>query len=275
MKIENQDGKQVIILEKNDEIKIKKSDSNDSITLQMDKNKINISGSSDIIGTIKGRGMLDKVYVPPVISSTDIIAKCDKWLDIYKKVHDEFKKSVLETNFRENQVCMELILGNYFSLDDFTIKGKTIDLNLKQYNTTVQEGVTISIPDDNEDVYAYLIANVLDYYVEQNHKGKKINNMTMNFNGILYSNIEKEDKSCVPMLASISTIMESQYLSRVVNSVLSAHDLGLSTNQIIDNLRNRIDNQQIEDNLDFGISYSERQYQHILLSKEESSRTRK
>lgn len=274
MKIENQNGEQVIILERNDQIRIKCLKKYESITLKNEGDKLNISGSSEIIGTIKGRGMLEKVYIPPVISSQEIIEKCDKWLDMFKKIHDKFKESVLKEEFRKNNVTMELVFSNYFNLNDSTIKGRTIDLELNQYNTTIQEGVTISIPEENEDVYAYLVANVLDYYVSQNCEGMKINNMSVGFNGTVYSNNKKGD-STVPMLASINTLMESTYLSRVANAILSAHDLELSTDQIIDNLRKRVQTQQIDDSLDSGILYTERQMDHIIKETKEITHVRK
>lgn len=39
--------------------------------------------------------MLERVYIPPVVFSEDIINKCDKWKEMFKKVHDVFKKLVL------------------------------------------------------------------------------------------------------------------------------------------------------------------------------------
>ena len=45
--------------------------------------------------------MLERVYIPPVVSSEDIINKCDKWIEMFKKVHDVFKKLVLSEKYRK------------------------------------------------------------------------------------------------------------------------------------------------------------------------------
>ncbi len=45
---------------------------------------------------------------------------------------------------------------------------RSINLDLKFKSNTVEKGVTISICDDNEIVYEYLLANVLDYYISEN-----------------------------------------------------------------------------------------------------------
>ena len=258
----------VIVLGENDEIKIKLPNRCEAITIKSDGKNIDISGGSELIGSIKGTGMLEKVDIPPVISSLDIIEKCDKWLEMFRKIHDKFRELVLTDEYREQNVVMKLSFSSFFSFEDSNIKGRTIDLDLKQYSTIIQKGVTISIDEANEDVYAYLVANVLDYYVSKNYKGTKINNMSMHFNDILYSNESKDKETVVPMLAGICSLMESSELSRVVNSILGAHNLGVSSKQIIANLRNRISNQQVGDRIDSGISYTERQFEYVINGNE-------
>lgn len=252
----------VIVLGENDEIKIKLPNRWEAITIKSDGKNIDISGGSELIGSIRGTGMLEKMDIPPVISSLDIIEKCDKWLEMFRKIHDKFRELVLTDEYREQNVVMKLSFSSFF--EDSNIKVRTINLDLKQYSTIIQEGVTISIDEANEDVYAYLVANVLDYYVSKNYKGTKINNMSMHFNDILYSNESKDKETVVPMLAGIRSLMESSELSRVVNSILGAHNLGVSSKQIIANLRNRISNQQVGDRIDSGISYTERQFEYVI-----------
>ena len=272
MKFENENGEQILILEKNDKIKIKTSGEFKSITLKSDGEKIDISGSSELVGSIKGLGMLEKMYIPPVVSSQDIIEKCDKWLEMFRKIHDRFKELVLKDEYRKQNITMDLSFPSFLSLNG---DGRIIDLDLTQFNTILQDGVHISIDEANEDVYAYLVANVLDYYVSKNYVGTKINNMSMDFNGVLYSNEPKIDGSTVPMIAGLNSLMESFKLSRVVNGIIGVHNLGLSSKQIIDNLRNKISDQQIGDSIDFGISYTEQQIKYVINIDEEKSPVKK
>ena len=263
MKIEDQNGAQIIILEENDRIKIRKPDSSKTITVERNGKSIDIIGGAELIGSIKGTGMLEKIYIPPVVSSQEIIYKCDKWLEMFKKIHDEFKFLASMDEYREQNVVMELSFPLFFSYEDSNINGRKIYLDLKQYSTIVQDGGFIAVDAENQDVYAYLVANVLDYYLSQNYKDTKINNTSMNYNDILYSN----DQS---MMANLTPLMESYVLSSVVNSIIGAHNLGVSAEQIIDNLRKNIANQQLGESFDSGISYTERQLEHIIIGDNEN-----
>lgn len=74
--------------------------------------------------------MLEKVSIPPTtLSSKEIIEKCDNWLDMFKKVHDKFKKIVLTDEYRKQNVIMELSFSRLFSFSDGNVKGRTIDLD--------------------------------------------------------------------------------------------------------------------------------------------------
>ena len=265
MKFEKIDGVQYIVLEKNDEICITTPDELEQKQIEIRNNDegLEISGNSSIISSIRGEGMLEKVYIPPqVISSEEIIEKCDKWIDMFKQVHDTFKKLVLTDEYRKQHVVMELSFPTFFSFTDRNVKGRVIDLVLKQYGTILKEGVTISIDEANEDVYSYLVASVLDYYVSQNLEGQQID--LMDFNSVLYSNEKHERGTTVPMLAGLDSLTESSEYYKIVTSILGNHNVGESSEQLIANLRNRISNQQIGDRMDAGINHSSNQCEHIL-----------
>lgn len=112
--------------------------------------------------------MLERVYIPPIVSSEDIINKCDKWIEMFKKVHDVFKKLVLSEKYRKQEIVMEL------SFTDSNIKGNSINMNLKRYGDIIQEGVTISIDEISSDIYTYIMANVISYYISKNYNGTNI-----------------------------------------------------------------------------------------------------
>ena len=264
MKFEKIDGVQYVVLEKNDKICVTTPDELEKkqIEIKNRDNELEISGNSSIVSSIRGEGMLEKVYIPRVVSSNEIIEKCDKWIEMFKQVHDTFKKMVLTEEYRKQNVVMDLCFANFLSLSDSNVKGRSINLDLKQYGTILKEGVTVSIDEMNEDIYAYLAASVLDYYLSQNYGNKEID--LIDFNGILYSNEKRERGTTVPMIAMLSSLIESPDYYKIVASIIGNHNVGESSEQIIDNLKNRISNQQIGDRIDSGIIHSSNQCKHIL-----------
>ncbi len=266
MKFKKIDGVQYLLLEKNDEICITSPDQlimDKQIKIKSNGKELEISGNSTIVSSIRGEGMLEKVYIPPVIPSEEIIEKCDKWLDMFKQVHDTFKKLVLTDEYRKQHVTMELSFPLFYSASDCALKGKSIHLDLKQNDTILTEGVTISIDEANDDVYAYLAASALNYYISQNLGNKQID--LTNFTGTLYSDEKCERYTVVPMLAAVGSIIynSSKYF-KIVYRIMGNHNIGESSEQLIANLKNLISNQQISDRIDSNIDYSSEQCEYIL-----------
>lgn len=265
MKFEKIDGVQYIILEENDKICITTPDElyKKRVEIKEKNKKLAISANSSIVSSICGEEILEKVYIPPVVSSEEIIEKCDKWFDIFKQVHDKFKEKVLTDKYRKQKVVMELSFSEFSLLSDNNIKGRRIDLYLMQPAGIFKEGVSISINEANEDIYSYLVACVLDYYISKNLGDKEID--LDNFKSVLHSN-EQPDRETrlVPMIASLASLTGLSKYYRIVVTLLRNHNVGESSEQIIANLRNRISNQQIGDTIDSAISYSSNQCNHIL-----------
>lgn len=272
MKFEKIDGEQFIILEDNDKVCLTTSGKlgENSITITENKDKINLFGDSALVNSIRGKGMLEKVYIPPVISSEDIISKCDKWLEMFKQVHDVFRKLVLSEKYRKQNITMELSFTQFFSWTDSNIKGNSINLDLKKYGNIIQEGVTISVDEINTDIYAYLMANVLDDYISKNYNDTQIDYLDIDWNHTLYSNTDTPRGQTIPMLSILSTLYDSVDYSKIVTSLLGCHNLGVPVDQIISNLRNRITSQQLSERIDKSIDYSSRQYEYVVVdSKKE------
>lgn len=267
MKFERIDGVQYIILEDKEKVCITtpyeySEGDGQKIKIENGDNGLTISGDSSAISSIRGDGMLEKVYIPPVLTSEEIIDKCDKWLDMFKRVHDVFAESVKTQEYREQSILMELCFSNFFSLNDKNVNGKSIDLDLKQYGNIIKEGVTLSIDDENEDVFKYIYASVLDYYISRNLEGEEID--LMNFNGSLYSRIEDGPSSSVPMIASLSTLTQVPDYYRIFATIAGNHNIGETSDQLIANLRNRIKAQQMGDRMDLNINHSARQCEYVL-----------
>ena len=213
--------------------------------------------------------MLEKVYVPPVVSKEEIIRKCDKWLEMFKNTHDRFKKISLKEYSKEENIGTIVSFGSFVS--SYSEAGRTIDIDLKRFETIIKEGMTITVNNSNKGIYEYLVANVLDYYLSKNYANAKID--FKNTNGRLYSKETYDSKDVCPISAGISSLLDydSYTISKIVTKILLNHNLGESSKQIIDNLKNEIPDQRIDDKFEKGIEYSIRQYENIFPKKEEES----
>lgn len=216
----------------------------------------------------------EKVNIPQVVSSEEIIEKCDKWLDIFKQVHDAFKKLVLtDEEYRKQKVVMTLCFPHFSSFsscddNDNVIRG--IDLAIRRLDGTIfKKGVNISLNEENDDVYAYLVSSVLDYYISQNLENIEIDlegsdDFLYIFDGNLYSNADPEKYITEPILARLGLLTESCEYYEIVANIIGNHNMGKSSEQLIADLRNRISNQQIGDRIDSEISYSSDRCERIL-----------
>lgn len=263
MRFEKIDGEQHIILEDGEEVFLTTPNSSKTIKVDNKEDKLNISGHSSLVGKITGEGMLEKVYIPPVVASDEIIRKCDVWLEMYKQVHDTFKSLALTDKYRKQNVVMQLSFSTFFSTVDDNVRGSTINLDLVQHGTIVQEGMTISIDDDNEDVYKYLVANVLSHYISKNYMDAVIDNQSLSWNHILYSSANIPRGQVQPLVSNLSLLYEKQDLARIVTSLITSHNLGASSDQLIANLRNRVASQKISERLDNSIDHSAKQYKYV------------
>ena len=118
MNIVKKDGVQCIVLEEGEIIHITTPNrlEEDRIEIKGQGERIDISGNSSIVNVIRGEGMLEKVCISPaILSSEEIIKKCDLWLDMFKQVHDAFTELVLTDKYREQQVCMVLDFSNFYN----------------------------------------------------------------------------------------------------------------------------------------------------------------
>lgn len=265
MRFENVNGIQHIILNESDKVSITTESElkKMSIDIECENDRLNISGNSSLVNKISGDGMLDKVFIQPTLSSNEIIEKCDQWLEMFRKVHDKFGVLVLSNKYRQLNVTMELSFNDFF-ISDKSLKGKTIELNLKQLDTIIQEGVTISVDDNNETIYKYILANVLEHYLSVNYAYSIVNTYDFSWNHILYSNFKRQNKSTVPALCNLNMFYESSEYSRIITSIIANHNLGQNSKQIITSLRNAIYNQQLSEKFNRSIDYSNLQFDCIM-----------
>ncbi len=277
MKIKEIDGKKYLFLEK-DEIKYLILEEGNEInlttpeeyglshiTVKNNANKLDVLTSSPLIGKINGKGIL-KADIEKILSTEEIINKCDRWIEIFKQIHDIFKELTLST-LQDTTTLALSSTSLIFSLCVLTNnhKGKTINLNMQQYKRTILEGMNLSIDDENSAVYKYIMANVLSYYLSQNCLGIQFKDST--FNWTIYSNIEREENSVVPMWVQFNAYLtEETTYCKLIKNLLTCHNIGIPTDQIISNLKEDITNQAVY-NLDKDIEYSAKQLEFLLQLK--------
>ena len=262
MIIKNKDGIQQIILEKNDVIYLTTKNCLESefIIIECESNMLNISGDSSLIKKISGNNILEKVFIPPVISSKEIIDKCDKWLEMFKKVHDKFREILLTNKYLKMGVYMKLSFNEIDSFPYKTNKLEKITLDLMYNKTVVQECITITIDETNDDVCKYIIANVLNYYLSVNYVNYDVSHIILS----LFSDYVLHPYG-EPFCCNLNQFYCNEHkFSETVESIISNYKYPQYSKQLIDELKRNIHNQQLTEQFDRSIDYSKAQYEYIM-----------
>lgn len=237
------------------------------ISTGYESNVVKIENSYGNLTISKCNKTLNEVIFDNDQSNIDylsIFEKCDKWLECFYDIHDKFVEVVLSKGYNKKNVRMELSFGEYTSENG--TKCRTINLDLKHFENIVEEGITISLDENSKDIYQYLVANVLDYYINQNYiiECSSIDYNNDNFSFILYSSYENTVGSCPPILANLQALHTSDSLTSIVKSIIECHNTNKSTKDIIVNLRVKISNETKDNSLNRCIKESYRQYQLIM-----------
>ena len=144
----------------------------------------------------------------------------------------------------------------------------TINLNMQQINDIViHEGINIVIDEENKEIYNYLLANVLAYYLSKNYINSQID--LMNWDGKLYCNSKVPVGSSIPIRADLKKLLQSDSCRKIVVGLISCYNVEFPFSQIISNVKEKIKNQQLGNELNISILNSYKQYEYINLIKEE------
>lgn len=255
MKFKIENGQQYIILEENDRINLATKSGTMEINVNRQNGKLDISGNSEIINSIKSDGILDKIDFPTTVSKEEIIKKCDYWLKMFEDMHDKYKELVLTKKYREQGVSMYLAFNEVYSPKG-RLAAHNISLKLKKGDILIQDGVSITIPTSGDDIYKYLIASVLNYYISKNYEGTPIydNNFIDN---VLYSKYYR-GTALTPMMANIDYILNSQFFG-ITKMIIAQHNLGFYSEQLIRDLKEDIHSQILGENFEAELVDSARQ----------------
>lgn len=187
------------------------------------------------------------------------IEKCDEWIDTFKKVHDTLKSIQLDKGSKCIEMKMELSIGSSCNKDieKDNKKGMAIDLCLKVGDNILLEGISIffeSIYGQNKDFYRYLAASSLDYYLSENCDSPAISQW--------YDSKEKSHYYGIDISNGIGFMhkfpSDAPNLKPIIPNLMLCYNIGFSTDAIINNLRERVINQQfssiVEEKIDNSIA---------------------
>ena len=252
MKFENINGKNHIYLEDGD---------------SLDITFVGPESKQIVINNKGGKPMFTDTYNPLKLvlddgktSKDDIIAKCYEWLQYFIEIHDKLKEIAiyLGDNYR-------LSLNMSTLLDPDTLKrvGKSISLCVEEKNQSLSQhrpyvlGPTISLYDENESIFKYLYAWILEFFIASNFKDKEISEESIIY-GLFY-----EDDSHV-MAKLIDPFFGNEYKD-IARDIINNHNYYLDNNEtLLRQLRDRIVNQKIVKNaIEFAIFDADRLFEVI------------
>ena len=253
MRFEKIDNKQFIVLEDNDEIYIKPQYSlyDDNIKVINTNNKLDLLIKKDIINTIKGKDILDKVCVIPIKTKEEIIKLLDEWLDMFRKTYDIFNELVKTEEYKRENIKVKL---------DFDIENKkynSIKLYLTHMLSCVKVGSEIKVPKEDIMIYLYLISNVIEHYFKSfdGYQIEYLNALSTSDNIYVRNN-----KEVIDILSNIKKLSNSFIIEPVITRLILDHNLNNSSSNLISNLKDKIENQQISEAYKRSIDYTRKQY---------------
>ena len=264
MKIKDKGKK--IVLEENDCIEVELGGEFGKITLENINNSIKISGDCEIIKSINGRELLERIHFSEKPTTEELINKCDKWLDLFKKTHDVFKEIISEGKYKEKGIHMDMYftLRNSFSSKN-KYKGMEISLTNKNYNT-LADGPKILVSDEN--MYEYLLVNAINYIFESDFKKNKIE---VNLPS------EKDDKwnGMLPLSSTISSKSQTIVISlpdwqdnNLIMELMHLHDSGISAKPLIEKIKDSIKNKNDDEMFNKYFNITKENYKSLTSSKQ-------
>ena len=270
MKIEDIDGTKAIILEENDTLILRTPNKPASVEVRYKDGSLDIEGPSSIIREIRGQGLLEKVHIPPVLPSEEILANCDEWFDLFSQCLNYFSILVVSDQYREQSMTMEVRFTKVFDSKTSSTLG-TIKLLLSHLGTPIQEGPSIIVDEKNESVYKYLCGLVISKYIETNCNFEPINT-GISWNKAIYSADYAHCKP-VPKKMDLYNLIEEWGYQDFILSLLKCHNLNIEPDQVLNNLRCDIAPQAFEsDFFDRSLARSRRQYSHIFPNSERAKK---
>ena len=251
MKIQEKDNKKVIILDENESVSLvatgKRQTNGISVT--------NIDGRMDVKADPAAINSLND-------NPNSILEKCDRWFDAFVKVHDMFRKLALSDRCKKMRINMQVAVSQYVNVKKDNDMGKCIDIDLKRYRDRIQDGPSLEIPQENEDVFKYMLVRVMDYYLAKNF-GKIMVDLPNNWDYTLYSPDHVEYEEVFPLELKLSILRNLPEYQELIRMVIYKFNLGLPIKPMIEELKNKIVDSGPVTHIDDSVEYSERQWNQL------------
>ena len=154
----------------------------------------------------------------------DVIRHCNEWLEMYEYVLKEFKKLSKKDGYLITSVSFK-------SNDGFN----EIIVSLKKDEEIVHKGISISVDDNNEVIYDYLVASVIGYYLNYNYVSENVDMDEYELNNLLLSD-ESVQNNGSPIVLSLSGLKEKG----IPRLLVSLHNKRMPFDMLIGALQDEI-----------------------------------
>ncbi len=251
MRIQDSGKQKYVILEENESVSVvatgKKQTTAVSVT--------NREGRTDVMPNPEAVSI-----VKP--GKEELLNKCDRWFEAFTKVHDMFRNLALSDRCKQMRINMDLAVSAYVNVKRDNDTGKCIDIDLKRYGEMIQEGPSLEIPSENEDIFKYMLARVLEYYLVKNYGNTPVD-ISDDWNYLLRSPDHVEYEEVFPLKFHMSIIREMPEYDQLVKGIIYKFNLGLPIKPVIEDLKNRIAVPKSIERVNESVDYSERQWNNL------------
>ena len=176
----------------------------------------------------------------------DVEIDCEEWFSQFMEIHNKLKEIALSDEGKEERLHASLCLYQLCDSETFKPTGKCMDLSLcNGYSgNTLITVATLVLDDENDDVFKYLFAKVVDYYLAVNYANTKISLFGDEYaTGTLYSNEKEKDiygeRMISPTNANLYTVLNNDHdYRKIFEKLVDFHNVGMPSNFYIDKIRN-------------------------------------
>ena len=192
------------------------------------------------------------IYYTPVVSKENIIEKCDGWLELFKEAYKVYKELATYPAWIKCKVFPKIrTLDFYYSGGP---EGKGIELVLDD----VVSSVEFNAADSNKDIFNYVIASVVDYYLKEEKNNEQIDISTFDWD--LYTEKRESEENFITSILMLGTCKDWNCTKKIVLEVIDNHNLGKSSEELLISLKNRIKDQKLIFSFDGTIANSKSRY---------------
>ena len=237
---DSKNGKNQIYLEEGEKLFVTTVGNEEykSVELKNVDGKVVIKGLNDVVSKEENTNVSEKY------DESDFFRACATWLEYFVAIHDKLRAKAFSSVYSSTPVTMKLYAGGFSVASDKEESkvGKEIELKLQStLDSNLFNGVNIEIYDENESLYRFLLASVLNHYIKANYGEHQIEDKydrVMNAN--LFSCMKPEGR-VQPVFASLASLTNASVEYYVIlDKLITNHNIGISSDSFILDLKNNI-----------------------------------